>query len=249
MCISYIESELLSESAAVRNEAIGERDFRVADPTPPSSDGVGNAAQEPDAAPAPPPAAPEKVEDEEEEEEEEYGGPALAPEMLDEVRRTHPLEQLATVKELLGDACSVERLRPADYKELALIQGLALAQLGSPKEALVHWEACLAYNTKYCPPHDEGTVCYAVQAALCALEAGAHLAAVDHMLVAMDVHAVAFGPGLPLFQARYATELASAPPPLKDAAATLADMLAVDAAAMSRETLVASWHRRVGGAP
>ena len=104
----------------------------------------------------------------------------------------------------------------------------ALAQLGSPGEALKHWEDCLNYNVKYCPPHDEATVCYAFQAALCSLAADKVDSAVVHVLTAVKAHAVAFGPGLPLFHARYATELATAAPSLKRAAAKLKAMLSAD---------------------
>ena len=228
LCISYIESELLSESAAVRNEAMGDRDFRVTDaPAAPC------ATAEARGTPAGGGSASSDGSDGVAAGDEEYDGPALSPDMLDAVRATHPLEQLSTVSEVLGDAESVERFRPSDHKELSLIQGLALAQLGSPAEALVHWEDCLRYNARHCPPNDEATVCYAFQAALCALAVNKADAAVAHVLTAARAHAVAFGPGLPLCAARYATEMATAPPPLQSAAAKVKAMLAVDDTAVA----------------
>lgn len=151
LCISYIESELLSESASVRNDAIGNRDFKVtdieADQAPSGGGGGCKDGSKKDGRDMEKEDEEKKEEEEEEEEEEEvYDGPVLPPDMLDAVRATHPLEQLATVKEVLEDAASVKRFHPSDHKELSLIQGLALAQLGSPSEVQTHYISVYLYN-------------------------------------------------------------------------------------------------------
>lgn len=154
LCISYIESELLSESASVRNDAIGNRDFKVtdieADQAPSGGGGGCKDGSKKDGRDMEKEDEEKKEEEEEEEEEEEvYDGPVLPPDMLDAVRATHPLEQLATVKEVLEDAASVKRFHPSDHKELSLIQGLALAQLGSPSEVQTHYISVYLYNIFY----------------------------------------------------------------------------------------------------
>jgi hypothetical protein len=205
LCISYIESELLTEPLVVRNEALGDRDFVLTEDTGAPLNGISSGCGGGSAAHGGGARGSSAHVDEEQQD----MGPALEREVLDDVLATGPLARLATIKELLSEPGNVARLKPSDYKELHLIQGLSLGQLGVFAEARVHWEKCLAFNRDHCPPHDEGTVCYAVQAALCSVAAGALAAAAHHAATAILTHAIAFGPTLTLFQVRYSNELTS----------------------------------------
>lgn len=176
LCISYIESHLLSEPAAVRNEILGSRDFQLSDR--PANEGEG---------------------------------PILGPEIVDELEATPPMDRLATLQELRGDSSYAERLRPCDRKELDVQQAVTLMQLGKPGAALPFWERTIEFCVDCCPPNDESLVCFATQAAVCALEAHDVDRAGGYLSLALATHAIAFGPGLPLFLARYRAELDALP--------------------------------------
>jgi hypothetical protein len=95
--------------------------------------------------------------------------------------------------------------------------GKAVVQVSEARaaaeKALAHWEACIDFAVKLCPPSDESIVCYATHATLSALaleDAGAEAAA-KHMQLATATHAIAFGPGADYFKARYETEVFLSP--------------------------------------
>jgi hypothetical protein len=81
------------------------------------------------------------------------------------------------------------------------------------RKALAHWEGCIDFVLKLCPPWDESIVCYATHAVLSALalESNGADAAAKHMKLAAEAHAIAFGPGLEYFKARYSVEVAHSP--------------------------------------
>jgi hypothetical protein len=120
-----------------------------------------------------------------------------------------PVERVATISTILEDPEFAPKLRPSDHKELALANAVSFSQLGAYEKALPHWQSCIDFNTKYCPPNDEGTVCYALQAALCAaaVQGAGSKAAAAHTSMALQTHAIAFGPGVALFETRFKCEL------------------------------------------
>lgn len=180
LCISYIESECLCESPAVRTALLGSRGFTV------GGESIATEGEEQD--------------------EEDIPGPMVGPELQEELFSCAPQERLASVECIREEAG--ESLLLVDHKELHLIEAVSYSQMAQPKEALEKWEACLRFSTEQCPPNDESGVVYALQAALAALAAGDTETAKRHCATALAIHAVAFGPGLPLLQARFAKEVA-----------------------------------------
>ena len=173
LCISYIESEILSEPAATRTEYLG-RDFAA-------EGGEGDEAG----------AAGEGGEGGE-------GGakmPLVNEDVQQELYSMNPLERLEAVEELLADAEAQSLMLAVDHKELAAMSGLTCGQLGASEDALGHWRKCLTFATEKCPPNDESTVCYAVQCALSALAAKDQAQAAGFLRTALEVHGVVFGDG------------------------------------------------------
>jgi hypothetical protein len=184
LCISYIESECLCENPVMRTALLGGRGFSV-----------GGAPSRPS----------EHGEEEEGEEEEGPAGPMVGPELQEELFSCAPTERLDGVASIIEEAG--EELLEVDKKELSLIQAVSYTQMGQFDNALQKWEECLRFCIDKCPPNDESGVAYALQAALSAIAADNKPKAKLHCATALAIHTVAFGPGLPLLQARFAKEM------------------------------------------
>jgi len=212
LCISYIETELLSAPTSLRAQSLN-RDFTCACPrclaSPAADEGAGlrgreflhvDAQVQANLSLLPPAERVEAVEaalrgemGDDDEGEEEEGGPSGCAESG-------------------GSAVVLGK----DAQELRVVQALALMQMQRWADALQVWRRLAAFACRHCPPFDEALVAYATQAALCALAAPAAAdsassacasapAPRDYAAIAAAVHRVAFGTDL--YRWRYRREV------------------------------------------
>jgi len=92
-----------------------------------------------------------------------------------------------------------------DSQELRVAQAVALMQMDKFADALLVWRRLAAFVCEHCPPFDEAIPVYAVQAALCALSLGDSGVAAQYAVAAAQAHRVACG--AELFRWRYRAEV------------------------------------------
>lgn len=106
-----------------------------------------------------------------------------------------------------------------DVQNLRIIKAITLEGMAQSKEALAIWQECVAFAEEKLPPNDECSVVMHVQAALCAHHSGNAQAAKAHAIAAIERHNVVFGGGISRFRRRYERELKMAIRPKADVAA------------------------------
>lgn len=195
VCISYIEHDVLQESAYRRNLMLS-MNFSDAGPD-----------EDPD------PSA------------EEADGPqypVVDPALQNELMGMDPFERLPSIDELMAQAtgsklpedelphddgddameASGSTWFQCDVQHLRILKAITLESMGQSQEALVQWEECVAFAETTLPPLDENTVIVHSQAALCALQGGAHAPARQHAEAALRIHNLLFGGGPARFRRR-----------------------------------------------
>lgn len=186
LCISYVESELLSAPTTLRAQSLN-RDFECA-----CVKCVASTEEETD----------ETKEFAQVDSQLQAALASLPPvERLEEVER-------ALRGEVENEDGSVSKVRVLgkDAQELRVVQALALMQLQRHSDALLVWRRLAAFVCRHCPPFDEALTAFALQASLCALCDGRD--GEPYLTLAVEAHRVAFGPGL--LRRRYQREVMDA---------------------------------------
>lgn len=201
VCISYIEHDVLCESAFRRNLLL-RMDFEDKnDNDMKKAAGAGSSSDD----------GPEM--------------PVVDTDVQNELMTMEPLERLSAIEELLQQALG-EKLPEGeleasdgnmeeeptgwfqcDVHNLKILQAITLEGLGQTQKALDIWEEAVQFCEKMLPPADESLVVVRVQAALCALHAGKLERAQKHANSALQVHELLFGGGVPLFRRRLRRDL------------------------------------------
>jgi len=194
LCISYIESELLCESARIRSNLL-EMDFEDVD----DNDGSGEG------------------------ENDETDGPVISLDVQDELLDMYPLDRLDEINRLIrqsrGDSNEEDIDMDVDEEEedifwfqcdtyrLEILLALTYESLGQSSKALKEWKKCIEFAEKKLPPADEGSIPLYVQAALCAASIGQESAAKHYADIALKNHDLIFGGGVNFFRKRYSEEM------------------------------------------
>eukprot|EP00978_Attheya_sp_CCMP212_P001419 scaffold2983_cov53-Attheya_sp.AAC.6 len=222
VCISYIEHEVLCESAERRSGLLN-MDFIDMDDATDSMDETNeiSCSDDHDAEDGP-------------------VDPVIDSEVQTELMQMPPLERLESIDELLkqskGESVPTDKdddhddtmeqvdddamqWFQCDTMNLELLKALTLDGMGQYEEALHHWNECIAFARRALPPADEMTVVFFVQAALCAQCSPGGIRqeslAKEYAKLALEMHCILFGgcdvtdhnAGLSLFKRRYREEL------------------------------------------
>lgn len=200
ICISYIEHDILCESAE-RRSALLDMDFVDNDDV--NADGSADTSRKGDR---------------------NHEGP-LAP-VVDagvqaELMEMQPLERIDALQDLLDqstgtkmadDEMEEDEGEPApwfksDTQNLRILYAITLDGLSRTKQALEEWEKCVAFCEQALPPVDESSIAMRVQASLCARLAGRDAIARKHADAALKEHSILFGGGVARFRRRYEVDL------------------------------------------
>ena len=209
ICISYLEHDVLCETAA-RRTAMLDMDF----------------SEEVD------------VDANVDEDEDGPLFPVVDAEVQNELMTMNVIERLDAIQELMNQATgeslpadeiaaigeeAMEVGQPGwfqcDVHNLRIIKAITLEGMAQSKEALAIWEDCVAFTEANLPPNDECSVVMHVQAALCAHHSGNAQAAKAHAAAALERHNIVFGGGVSRFRRRYERELKMALRPKGDVVA------------------------------
>lgn len=208
LCISYIESEALSEHRALRQQSL-DRDFQCSCSKCSAEDG---AEERPGS------------------EEQQYF--SMDPELQMELAAMPPHQRVDICTSLLAGRVPAEfggeegedstangrvEMLLKDAQEVRAVLGLALTQCGRLEEAWDTWVQAARLLAARCPPFDEALYVYALHAALSAAGVGSpdgDTWAVRHLRAAAILHRAAFGGevsdedgGAAFFRCRNAREL------------------------------------------
>ena len=93
-----------------------------------------------------------------------------------------------------------------DLHNLRILKAITLESIGQPKQALEVWEDCVKFTEANMPPNDESSIVMHVQAALCAFHVNEQELAKEHAAVALKVHNILFGGGISRFRRRFRSE-------------------------------------------
>ena len=194
VCISYLEHDVLCETAKRRNGML-RMDF-----------------QEPD-----------DVQQEEEDEDDGPSCPVVDSDVQMELMEMVPFERMDAIDELMQQATGEalpegEREEDGmeaggnstwfqcDLQNLRILKAITLESLGQSSKALELWEECIQFAETSMPPNDESAVVVRVQAALCAWSLKQESRARQHAAAALQMHDVLFGGGVNRLRRRYMKE-------------------------------------------
>lgn len=93
-----------------------------------------------------------------------------------------------------------------DMQNLRILKAITLDGMGLSNKALDLWEKCVEFTETRLPPNDESSIVVRVQAALCAWTMGEEDRARVHAVKALQVHNLMFGGGVRRFRRRYQKE-------------------------------------------
>lgn len=195
-CISYIEHDVLCESAYRRNLML-QMDFEDVG----ENNNVSSLEEEgPDL-------------------------PVVDSEVQNELMEMDSFERLTAIEELLLQAHGMPPANrettgdqegpmetsesgwfQCDIQNLRILKAITLDGLGQTAEALSVWEECVTFTESALPPLDENSIVVRVQTALCSLHLGDkdHIArAQEHARKALQTHDMLFGGGPTRFRRRY----------------------------------------------
>ena len=195
VCISYIEHDILQESAYRRNLML--------------SMNFNDAAENEDADPTA-----------EEAEGPQY--PVVDPDLQNELMNMDPFERLTSIDELMAQASGSKPPEDAipeeddddameatgsawfqcDVQNLRILKAITLEVLGQSRDALAQWEECVEFAETKLPPLDENAVVMRAHAALCAWHTGLETRARQHAEAALRTHNLVFGGGVSRFRRR-----------------------------------------------
>ena len=197
VCISYIEHDILQESAYRRNLML--------------SMNFNDAGEDEDADPP-----------SQEEEGPQY--PVVDPDLQNELMGMDPFERLSSIDQLMDQATGSkppEEEMPhdeegmettgvawfqCDVHNLRILRAITLEGLGRTKEALEAWEECVNFAETKLPPLDENSVVLRAQAALCAYSGDDQVKAKQHAQAALRTHDLIFGGGVARFRRRFQSD-------------------------------------------
>lgn len=196
LCISYIEHDVLCESAYRRNLML-RMDFQDKSDHHDDADHASSDEQD----------GPEM--------------PVVDADVQNELMGMDSLERLDAIDELLQQALGEKG--PVDDSEtmqistgwfrcdvhnLQILKAITLDGMGQSRRALELWEQAVLFSEKCLPPADESVVMIRTQAALCALQTGDLNRAKHHAEVALRTHDLVFGGGVRFFRRRYKRDFA-----------------------------------------
>lgn len=194
LCISYLEHDVLCESAVRRNYMLT-LDFKEH----------------------------QDADKEDFSEEDGPNCPVIDSEVQMELMEMIPFDRLEAIDQLLEqahgnalpegerieeDAMDAEGIAwfQCDIQNLRILKAITLESLGQSEKALDLWERCVSFSETCMPPNDESLIVMRVQAALCAWQVQKKERAKEHARVAYHVHNVLFGGGIARFRRRYLKE-------------------------------------------
>lgn len=90
-----------------------------------------------------------------------------------------------------------------DVQNLKILKAITLESFGQSTQALSLWEECVQFAETSMPSHDESSIVMRVQAALCSWQAKEEARAREHASVALNAHNLMFGGGVARFRRRY----------------------------------------------
>jgi hypothetical protein len=93
-----------------------------------------------------------------------------------------------------------------DLHNLRILKAITLDGIGQSQQALPVWEECVQFTETKMPPNDESSVVLHVQAALCSWHNKEEDRARQHAMFALNVHNLLFGGGVSRFRRRYRKE-------------------------------------------
>jgi hypothetical protein len=93
-----------------------------------------------------------------------------------------------------------------DLHNLRILKAITLDGIGQSQQALPVWEECVQFTETKMPPNDESSIVLHVQAALCSWHNKEEDRARQHAMVALNVHTLLFGGGVSRFRRRYRKE-------------------------------------------
>jgi hypothetical protein len=198
VCISYIEHDVLCESAWRRNGLLGmnfdDADLEAMESSEPSPE----EAEGPDQ-------------------------PVMDPAVQTELMGMDPFERLTSIEELTQQAMGMKdpsggqegapeagiasKWFLCDIQNLRILKAITLEGMGQSVEASKLWEECVDFVEGRLPPCDEASVVMRVQAALSAFRNGDVTRATQHADAALETHAMVFGGGVARFRRRYRHDL------------------------------------------
>ena len=224
LCFSYIEHELLCESA-VKRSALLDMDFELD-----GDDGSSNGKEEPPNKKQKVAKMPSKDEDDDD----AVPYPLIDAEMQSELMATPPKERLELINELLNQKADPTQDYQCDKFQLQILKAITLEGLGRSntldddkklglEHALTEWEAAIDFAVENFPPLDETTIALHVQAAMCVStktsneqyksatikeekHVGNNEQAKYHADKALEMHNFLFGGGKQRFLLRYDEE-------------------------------------------
>lgn len=191
VCISYLEHDILCESAYRRNVMLT-LDFKEEeDSTNAVTDGPGIP-----------------VVDSEVQNELMTMPPFERLENIDQLMKQAAGETLPDGEAIEDDGMDAhgEAWFECDVQNLRILKAITLDSLGQSKEAIGLWEKCIEFVETKLPPNDESTVVMRVQAALCAWTIKEEQRARVHAAKALKVHNLIFGGGIHRFRRRFQKE-------------------------------------------
>jgi hypothetical protein len=198
VCISYIEHDVLCESAWRRNGLLrmnfDDADYEAMESSEPSPE----EAEGPDQ-------------------------PVMDSAVQTELMGMDPFERLKAIEELTQQAMGTKdpsggrvgapessvasKWFLCDIHNLRILKAITLEGMGQSAEALKLWEECVKFVEEKLPPCDEASVVMRVQAALSAFRNGDVTRAKQHADAALETHAMVFGGGVARFRRRYRHDL------------------------------------------
>lgn len=190
VCISYLEHDILCESAYRRNIMLT-LDFKEEDEDKTEVDGPGI------------PVVDSEVQTE-----------LMA---MNVFERLDNIEQL--MKQAAGEAlpeaettddddmeAGGEVWFECDLQNLRILKAITLDGMGREQQALSIWEECVKFTETRLPPNDESAVVIHVQAAICAWTATEEEKARKHAARALEIHNLIFGGGVDRLRRRFQVE-------------------------------------------
>jgi len=193
VCISYLEHEVLCESAHRRNLMLSSMDFEEANDNPLVED---------DGPELP-------VVDTEVQNELMSMDPFQRLAAIEELTLQALGEKLPEDEQAEGDdameAGGAEWFQ-CDVQNLRILRAITLDGMGQTQEALKLWEECVDFTETKLPPLDESSIVMRVQAALCALYAEQMDTARKHAQVALKRHGLIFRGGVARLRRRFRRE-------------------------------------------
>jgi hypothetical protein len=133
-----------------------------------------------------------------------------------------PFQRLDAIEELLQQAAGQKAASEAeegmdtdagrvawfqcDIQNLRILKAITLESLGQSTQALNLWEESVRFAESSMPPYDESAIVMRVQAALCSWQINEEARAKEHASVALNFHNVMFGGGVARFRRRYMKE-------------------------------------------